>query len=461
MQLRKERRTMLRQFFPLLVAIALQQILALTVNLVDNFMLGRYSETAMSGAALVNQVQFIVQQLSAGIGVGVSVLGAQYWGKGQTEPIKRIIGVGLKFGLAAGLIFTVVTRLFPAQVIGLFTDDPVVLSEAVRYLRIMCWTYILFAASSLLVCSLQSVQTAFIGMIMSAMTIVINMALNYTFIFGNFGAPELGVQGAAVATLTSRSVELITILVYILCIDRKLKTRVKDLLRFDVSYLGDYVRVSLPVMLSGLMWGVAQAAQTAILGHISAETIAANAIASVCRIRHVFRQRRFGDDRENDRRRTDGSREAVYQDISGDLPDPRLVYGPADLHTEGRGRQFLSHFRGDAVTCPVFPYRAGRDHRGKRLRVSGRGRDHRRRRRSEIPGHRRQPVHVAVYHPAGVSLRLCIPIPASRDVHGAEERSDMEMHSQRHPVQPVQMGERPDAMSEKRKNRGFPRFFSV
>ena len=81
MQLRKERRTMLRQFFPLLVAIALQQILALTVNLVDNFMLGRYSETAMSGAALVNQVQFIVQQLSAGIGVGVSVLGAQYWGK--------------------------------------------------------------------------------------------------------------------------------------------------------------------------------------------------------------------------------------------------------------------------------------------------------------------------------------------------------------------------------------------
>lgn len=270
MQLKNERRAMLREFFPLLVAIALQQILALTVNLVDNFMLGRYSETAMSGAALVNQVQFIVQQLSAGIGVGVSVLGAQYWGKGQTEPIKRIIGVGLKFGLAAGLIFTVVTRLFPAQVIGLFTDDPVVLAEAVRYLRIMCWTYILFAASSLLVCSLQSVQTAFIGMVMSAMTIVINMILNYTFIFGNFGAPEMGVQGAAVATLTSRSVELITILVYILCIDRKLKTRVKDLLRFDVSYLGDYVRVSLPVMLSGLMWGVAQAAQTAILGHISA-----------------------------------------------------------------------------------------------------------------------------------------------------------------------------------------------
>ncbi len=281
MQLRNERKAMLRQFFPLLVAIALQQILALTVNLVDNFMLGRYSETAMSGAALVNQVQFIVQQLSAGIGVGVSVLGAQYWGKGQTEPIRRIIGVGLKFGLAAGLIFTVVTRLFPAQVIGLFTDDPVVLAEAVRYLRIMCWTYILFATSSLLVCSLQSVQTAFIGMIMSAMTIVINMALNYTFIFGNFGAPEMGIRGAAVATFTSRSVELITILVYILCVDRKLKTKVKDLLRFDVSYLGDYVRVSLPVMLSGLMWGVAQAAQTAILGHISAETIAANAIASV------------------------------------------------------------------------------------------------------------------------------------------------------------------------------------
>ena len=277
----KDRREMLREFFPLLAAIALQQILALTVNLVDNFMLGRYSEQAMSGAALVNQIQFVVQQLSAGVGAGVAVLGAQYWGKGETVPIKRIIGVGLKFGLAAGFIFTAVTRIFPAQVMSLFTNDPEIIAEAVKYLDIMCWTYLLFTASSVLMYSLQSVQTAFIGMVMSAMTIVINMSLNYMLIYGNLGAPELGVRGAAYATLTSRTVELATILIYVLFIDRKLKMKPADLARFDTSYLGDYIRVSLPVMISGLLWGVAQAAQTAVLGHISAETIAANSIASV------------------------------------------------------------------------------------------------------------------------------------------------------------------------------------
>ena len=272
---------MLREFFPLLVAIALQGILALTVNLVDNIMLGRYSETAMSGAALVNQVQFMLQQITFGVGAGVSVLGAQYWGKKEIVPIRRIIGVGLKFGLAAGLIFTLVTRLFPVQVIGLFTNETAVIAEAEKYLDIMCWTYLLFGISSVLLYSLQSVQTAFIGTIMSAMTIVINMCLNYVLIFGRFGAPELGVKGAAFATLTSRSVELITILIYVLLIDRKLKMKPIDLIRFDTGYLKDYVRVSLPVMISGALWGVAQAAQTAILGHSSAEASAANSISGI------------------------------------------------------------------------------------------------------------------------------------------------------------------------------------
>ena len=281
MDLRAERREMLRQFFPLLAAVALQQILALTVNLVDNFMLGTYSEQAMSGAALVNQIQFMLQQLTSGIGAGVAVLGAQYWGKRQTEPIKKIIGVGLKFGLAAGLVFLLVTRLFPAQVLGLLTDDEAIIREAVDYLDIMRWTYVIYAISAVLMYSLQSVQTAFIGMVMSASTIVINSCLNYIFIFGHFGAPELGIRGAAVATFTSRVVELAAILVYVLCIDKKLKMRVRDLLAFDRTYLGDYVRASLPVMLSGLLWGFAQAAQTAVLGHIGAEAIGANAIASV------------------------------------------------------------------------------------------------------------------------------------------------------------------------------------
>jgi len=99
-----------RTFFPLLAVITLQQLAALAVNLVDNLMLGRYTELALSGATLVNQLQFVLQQLVAGIGMGVSVLGSQYWGKKDISPIRRVSSVGLKFSIVMGLLFLILTN---------------------------------------------------------------------------------------------------------------------------------------------------------------------------------------------------------------------------------------------------------------------------------------------------------------------------------------------------------------
>lgn len=268
-----------KTFLPLLLMISLQQLAALTVNLADNIMLGRYTELALSGATLVNQLQFVLQSVAGGIGAGITVLGSQYWGKKETDPIRRVTGIGMKFALAIGLIFFLASKLAPAAVLGIFTNDQEVIAEGMKYLRIICWTYLIFGVSNSLMYSLQSVETASVGTIMSCSTIVINICLNYCFIYGNFGCPEMGIAGAAVATLTSRTVELIIILVYVLFIDKKLKMKVVDLLRFDVTYLKDFTRASLPVMVSGLMWGIAQGAQTAILGHMAAAVIAANSIA--------------------------------------------------------------------------------------------------------------------------------------------------------------------------------------
>ena len=259
-----QNKNLYKTFFPLLIVISLQQLAALMVNMVDNIMLGTYTELALSGATLVNQIQFMLQSFVTGIGTGVAVLGAQYWGKGQVDPIRRITSVGLKFGSLIGLIFFLLTLLLPRSILGLFTSDQAVV-----------------AVSNTLMYSLQSVETAFVGTVMSISTIFINMCLNYCLIFGHFGLPELGIVGAAIATLTSRVVELIIILVYLFFIDKKLKMRPHHLLNLDFGFLGDYVRVSLPVVITGGLWGVAQAAQTSILGHISAETIAANSIATV------------------------------------------------------------------------------------------------------------------------------------------------------------------------------------
>ncbi len=270
-----------RTFFPLLFVIVLQQLAALAVNLADNIMLGRYSELALSGASLVNQLQFTLQQIAAGIGMGIVVLAAQYWGQKRTGPIKKIISLGVKCGFFSGVLFFAISQLAPAGVLGLFTGDEAVIGEGMRYLKVICWTYPVFGLSNSLMYALQSVETAMIGTVMSCSTICINVCLNYCFIYGNFGAPELGIVGAAVATLVSRLVELGIILFYILVVDKKLHMKLWEILRWDGTYLQDYLKVSTPIVISGLLWGVAQAAQTAIPGHMSATAIAANSIAII------------------------------------------------------------------------------------------------------------------------------------------------------------------------------------
>ncbi len=270
-----------RSFFPLLLIISLQQIAALMVNLVDNLMLGAYTELALSGATLANQIQFTLQQIAAGSGMGIVVLASQYWGQHRTDPIKKIISLGTKLSLLIGIVFFAAAQLAPEAVLALFTNDTAVIAEGVRYLRIICWTYLLFSVSNSLMYSLQSVETAMIGTVMAISTICINLCLNYCLIYGHFGAPELGIVGAAIATLISRSVELVIIVCYLLFVDKKLHMKLSDLLRLDLTYLKSYLRVAAPIAVSGLLWGVAQAAQTSVLGHISATAIAANSIASV------------------------------------------------------------------------------------------------------------------------------------------------------------------------------------
>ena len=270
-----------KTFFSLLAVVALQQLATFAVNMVDNIMLGRYAEAALSGATLVNQYQNILMNLAAGAGMGIVVLAGQYWGKGRTAEIRKIISLGVKLNLAVGILFFVFGMTVPEQMLRLLTSDDVIIQEGIRYIRILCFTYPIYTISSSLMYALQSVETVFIGTIMSLSTVCINFCLNSLLIYGRFGFPELGVAGAAIATLISRCIELLIVLVYILKIDKKLKTKPMELIRTDFSFFRDYLQVSTPLMISGFFWGIAQTVQTAILGHMAAPAIAATSIATI------------------------------------------------------------------------------------------------------------------------------------------------------------------------------------
>ncbi|MBS6194031.1 MAG: MATE family efflux transporter [Clostridiales bacterium] len=270
-----------RSFITLTLSLALQNLLTYSVNLADNVMLGAYSETALSGAALCNQFQFLLQMLVSGAGEGVIVLGSQYWGKGNLKPIPHIIGSALRFGLGMAIIIFLGALLAPSKLLGLLANDTAVIAEGTRYMEIVCFSYLVFTLTNILVTSLRCIGIVMIGYVISGVTLINNIILNYCLIYGHFGFPQMGVQGAAIATLVSRCLELCIVLWYLKYKEHRLSLNFSKLLKIDRTYLGDYTRISLPVLMNSAMWGLAQMVQTGILGHLGAAAIAANSIATI------------------------------------------------------------------------------------------------------------------------------------------------------------------------------------
>ena len=270
-----------KNFDILSLSLALQNLLTYSVNMADNIMLGRFSQDALSGASLCNQLQFFLQMLVQGVGEGVVVLGARYWGKKDLKHIPHIIGAGLRFGVAIAVLMFLAALFFPEQIIRLMSNDEAIVEQGVQYLQIICFTYVLFALTNMLTASLRTIGIVKIGYMISASTLCINICLNYVLIYGHFGAPALGVRGAAIATLVSRAVELLIVIWYLKFREHTLNLNWRKLLFIDTSYIKDYIHVSLPVLITQALWGFSSIVQTAVLGNMdnSAMVVPANSIS--------------------------------------------------------------------------------------------------------------------------------------------------------------------------------------
>lgn len=272
-------KTFYKSFMILALSLALQNLLTYGVNMMDTLMLGRYSQNAMGGVSLCNQIQFLLQMLVVGAGEGAVVMGSQYWGRKKLEPIPHIIGVALRFGGALAVLLFILVFGWPNQILSLLSNDPAVIAEGAKYFSIIRYTYVIFTITNILVASLRSIGVVRIGYMISGSTLVINVCLNYLLIYGNLGFPEMGVRGAACATLIARCVELIIVIWFLKYRENMLNLNLRKLLHIDTSYVHDYMKVSLPVLINQALWGVAQMVQTGILGHLGGDVTAANAIS--------------------------------------------------------------------------------------------------------------------------------------------------------------------------------------
>ena len=270
-----------KNVFALVVPMALQNLINVGVTAADVVMLGKVSEKVLSGASLAGQIQYIMVLFLFGLTSGATVLTAQYWGKGDKTAIEKILALGIRSAVIVTAIFTIAAFTIPASLMRIFTNDPQVIAEGVKYLRIVACSYIIMGITNVYLYVMRSIERVIVATVVYLVSFLCNVVFNAIFIFGLFGFPALGIRGAAIATLIARIMELVLVCGYAKIYNKDVKFRVHYFLHQDKLLVRDFLVYSLPVVLNEVMWGLGTSANTAVLGHMGSSAVAANSVAQV------------------------------------------------------------------------------------------------------------------------------------------------------------------------------------
>lgn len=274
-----------KQFYRSLLFIALpaalQQLISFAVNMMDTVMVGSLGEEALGAVAQGNQISVFMMVFIKGISAGTAVMISQYWGKKDMARIKNIFSIGFKLSVTVSVIFFIGSFFFPETVMGIVTDKEVLIKVGAPYVRAVAFSYLLYAVSENMIVMLRNVEVVKVSLVVSTVSLFINIGANYVLIFGKLGFPAMGVLGAAVATLFTRAVELLIVVVYVIFVDKKLNLRISDLFKGSGEMWRDYLRYGTPLVLADVMWGVVNLVKQMIIGRLDTVAVAANSISDV------------------------------------------------------------------------------------------------------------------------------------------------------------------------------------
>jgi putative MATE family efflux protein len=257
------------------VPIASQHFITSSLNAVDVIMIGQLGETAVAAVGLANQVFFLLILLLFGISSGAAMFTAQFWGKEDIESIHKVLGIGLMLGIASSLLFSFAALVFPEFILSIYSKDPAVIALGSTYLRRVALSYVFTSITFSFASVLRSTENVKLPMFVSIVALSINTVLNYLLIFGNFGFPKMGVEGAAIATLIARSLECVTLLTLTYRLRTPVAARLSELLGFNRDFILRYLKIALPVMFNEMMWSLGITVYNIVYARIGTESIAA------------------------------------------------------------------------------------------------------------------------------------------------------------------------------------------
>lgn len=271
-----------RQMFKLAIPIIIQNLLSAAVNSSDVIMLNYVGQSAISAVSLAANYSNILFMVYYGLGTGASLLCAQYFGKKNMQAIHAVEGIALRFSLAISALVALAAFTMPQRMLLLFTSDQELIAIGSSYIRIMGITYLCWGVTEIYLAILRSIGRVTISMTLNMLAFGLNILLNAVFIFGLFGAPKLGVTGVAIATASSRLIQLIACVIVSL-LSKDVKLNPAYMFIRSKTLLNDFVHLSLPALGNDLSWSVAFSMYSVILGHLGTEAVAANSLVTVVR----------------------------------------------------------------------------------------------------------------------------------------------------------------------------------
>ena len=264
----------MRTLCKIAIPVTLQGMLQASFSIVDQIMIGQLGEAGIAAVGLCGNFTLIFSVMSGAVGTVAGILIAQFLGAEEHTEAWRSLDVSLVCGGVLAVLFLLAAGGFPAQVLGLYTEDDAILRVGASYFRIVAFSYLPMAVSTVLSAWLRCKEHAAVPFWASLGAVAANTGLNYLLIFGKLGAPAMGVTGAAIATLVSQLLNLLLILIgFAVCLQKEAERPLWSL-RFEALTLRAYGGMILPILISEFLWSLGQNVESAVYGHLGTASLA-------------------------------------------------------------------------------------------------------------------------------------------------------------------------------------------
>ncbi len=276
-------KSLYKQLSGIVAPIAFQYLMSSLVTASDAFMLGFLDQDSLSASSLAGQIAFIFSLFYGAFVFGLTVLAAQYWGKGDKKTAEEVLAITMRYSLLVGLIFTLTTALLPKQIMMIFTSDSMLIESGAKYLRMVSLSYLLTGFTQAYFGMMKVCSRAKLSSVIGSLSVVINIILNALLIFGIGFFPKMNIEGAALATVLARIFEAIMVIIAVLqklCPSLNLKLMLKS---NNKELHKDYWKYTVPLLINQIGWGGGVTMYSVIMGHLGSDAVAANSIASIVR----------------------------------------------------------------------------------------------------------------------------------------------------------------------------------